>query len=71
MAAFFGCRPCTMFDTRVKLDNPKNEDLGKPAKPATVLVMERADIGKQYAGDVSMDSIYDTKGSGDDVVIVT
>lgn len=27
MAAFFGCRPCLLFDTRVKLDEPDDSDV--------------------------------------------
>jgi hypothetical protein len=67
IAAFFGYRPYTIFNIRVKLDNSKNKNL---AKPATVLITERADIGKQYSGDVSINNIYDTKSSGNNIIIV-
>ena len=49
------------------MDNPKNKDLDKPA---TVLVIERADIGKQYSGDVSINNIYKIKSSGNNIIIV-
>lgn len=37
MAVFFGCRLCLLFDTRVKIDDSKNDDMSKPIEDITIL----------------------------------
>ena len=69
MIAFFGCRPCLLFDTRAKFNNSENDGSGEPIKHATAT--QRANIGKQSSSDVYMDDTYDTKSCSDgDVMAV-
>lgn len=46
-AVFFGCRPCSLFDTRVKLDDANDSD--EPFDTTTVVhamnIIERARVG--------------------------
>jgi hypothetical protein len=59
-AAFFGCRPCSWLDTRVKFDDFDNPDI--PTDDTVVASPPRA---REVVNDVEMDEIKDVKSNCD------
>ncbi len=61
-AAFFGCRPCSLFDTRVKSDDPDDPDV-----PTDVAVVASPPGARKVVNNVKMDEIKDVKSNCDGV----
>ena len=59
-AAFFGCRPCSLFDTRVKFDDPDDPDV-----PTNDTVVANPSGAKKVVNNVEMDEIKDMKSNCD------
>ena len=59
-AAFFGCRPCSLFDTRVKLDDPDDPDV-----PTDDTVVATSPGARKAVNDVKMDEMNDLKSNRD------
>jgi len=59
-AAFFGCRPCSLFDTRVKLDDPDDSDI-----PTNDTVVASPPGARKVVNDVEMDEIKGRKSYRD------
>ena len=59
-AAFLGCRPCSLFDTRVKLDDPDDSDI-----PANDTVVASPPGARKAVNDVEMDEIKGRKSYRD------
>jgi hypothetical protein len=59
-AAFFGCRPCSLFDTRVKLDDPDDPDV-----PTDDTVVASPPGARKAVNDVKMDEMNDLKSNRD------
>jgi len=57
-AAFFGCRPCSLFDTRVKFDDPDNSNV---LIDETVVAI--ASELRRNTKDVHMDEMNDPKSN--------
>ena len=50
-AAFFGCRPCSLFDTRVKIEEPDGLDV-----PTDDTAVASAQGGRRAVNDIKMDA---------------
>ncbi len=59
-AAFFGCRPCSLFDTRVKLDEPDGSDV-----PTDDTAVASAQGGRKVVKDTKIDEGNHVKSSCD------
>jgi len=59
-AAFFGCRPCSLFNTRVKLNDPDEPDV-----PTDDTAVASAREARKVVNDITMDEINDVKSNGD------
>lgn len=59
-ATFFGCRPCSLFDTRVKLDEPDGSDV-----PTDDTAVASAQGGRKVVKDLKIDGGNHVKGSCD------
>ena len=57
-AAFFGCRPCSLFDTRVKFDDPDNSNV---LIDETVVAI--ASEGRRDTKDVHVGELNDSKSA--------
>ncbi|MCJ1251465.1 hypothetical protein MMC30_008698 [Trapelia coarctata] len=59
-AAFFGCRPCSLFDTRVKIDEPDGSDV-----PTDDTAVASAQKGRKAVKDIKMDASNHVKNNRD------
>jgi len=59
-AAFFGCRPCSLFDTRVKIDEPDGSDV-----PTDDTAVASAQGGRKAVNDIKMDASNHVKSNRD------
>ncbi|KAG8531634.1 uncharacterized protein KY384_003265 [Bacidia gigantensis] len=59
-AAFFGCRPCSLFDTRVKLDDPDD-----PSITADDTAVASGRGAGEVVNHIKMDEIKDMKSNRD------
>lgn len=64
VAVFFGCRPCSLFDTRVKFDESNDSD-----EPLDTKAVARAETSRKGSGEVKIARGRHRKCYDDDTVL--